>query len=66
MSLAFVCSWSDSLPVPWPAEPMLVVFSSELISCFSPPSSGPGLGMEAACHFSPAICRFHVGVLNSQ
>lgn len=66
MGLAFVCSWSGFLPVLWPAEPVLVVFSSELISRLSPPSSGPGLGMEAACLISPAVCRFHIGVLNLQ
>lgn len=67
MGLDFVCSWSGSLPVLCPAEPVLVVFSSELISRLSPPSSGPGLGMEAACHLSPALCRVHIGVvLNPQ
>ena len=66
MGLAFVCSWSGSVPVLWPTEPVLVVFSSELVSRLSSPSSGPGLGMEAACHLSPEICRFHVGVSNSQ
>lgn len=35
MGLDFVCSWSGSLPVLCPAEPVLVVFSSELISCLS-------------------------------
>lgn len=66
MGLAFVCSWSGSLPALWPAQPVLVVFSSELISHLPPPSCGPGLGMEAACHLSSAVCRFHVGVLNPQ
>lgn len=42
------------------------VFSSELISGLSPPSSGPGLGREAACHLSPAACRPQRGVLNPQ
>lgn len=66
MGLAFVCSWSGSLLVLWPAEPLLVVFSSELVLFLSPPSPGPGPGMEAACYLSLAICRFHVGAWNPQ
>lgn len=50
MGLDFVCSWSGSLPVLCPTEPVLVVFSSELISRLSPLVPGWGWRQPAISH----------------